>query len=215
MKYHRSLLGFVRTLALAAALGFAGSAHATTFAPLTVEQFTDASTWIVRGQVKELWTTLEDDGTVWTHARLNVTDVLKGERRTSSLVVSSLGGVNGENYTFMPGAAQFSVDEDVFLFLHRQGNGRLVPVSWSHGKYTIRRAPGERAFYARHFETQSAEERFDHRFLPHPPPEQRLYLNDLEDRVRGRLRTGWDGLDIPGMRRQQLEEANLPARRSP
>lgn len=214
MNNPRSMLGFVRSLALAAMLGLAGTAHATSFAPLTIEQFTDASTWIVRGRVIEMWTTLEDDGTVWTHARLDVSEILKGERNTDSLVVSTIGGTYGDRYAFMPGAASFSLEEDVFVFLHRQAKGRLVPVSWTHGKYTVRRAPGERDLYVRQFEVTAPDQSFDHRFLAHPPPAARTSLSDLQERVRARLATGWDGHDIPGMRREQLEEINTPARRS-
>jgi len=35
-------------------------AEATSFADLSIEQFTDASTWIVEGRVTRVWTELDD-----------------------------------------------------------------------------------------------------------------------------------------------------------
>ena len=45
------------------------NAKVTTVAKLTIEQFTDASSYIIRGEVGETWTSLNDCGLVHTRAR--------------------------------------------------------------------------------------------------------------------------------------------------
>lgn len=208
-----------RTAALAVALGGAGMAlqaapaHATSFAEMSVEQFTDASTYIVQGTVLEVWTTAED-GYVWTHARLKVTDTLKGPRVPSELVIDSMGGTYGQLTTYIPGAAQFSVGETLFAFLHETPQGLLVPVSKFQGKYTLRRAPGETRKHALRWHGVDRD-RFDHRFLPHPKAEDRLYADTLVEQVQRRLDAGWDGKPIPGIDDKTLREVNTLDRRMP
>lgn len=189
-------------------------ASATTFAELTVEQFTDASTWIVEGEVVRVWTeTDEARGYVWTKAQVKVDDVHKGPSVPRTIVVDSLGGTDQGITMTVPGQAVFSPGESVFLFLDQIGE-RIVPVSKFQGKLTIRRAPGERRSHAMRWHP-SATEAFDHRFLPHPPAEQRVYLDTLRAQVQARLDVGWDGKPIPGLSRDRLEQINQLERRLP
>ncbi len=164
------------------------SAEATSFAPLTIEQFTDASTWIVEGEVQRIWTDIDDRGLVWTHSEVALSTVHKGLSVPDSLVVDSLGGRVGDYVTHVPGQAVFSQGESVFLFLDATGD-HLVPVSKFLGKFTLRRATGETRQHAMNWHP-SPGEIFDHRFLPHPAPEHRLYADDLRERVQQRLDRG-------------------------
>ncbi|MEQ1565574.1 MAG: hypothetical protein ABMA64_08050 [Myxococcota bacterium] len=196
-------------------LGVASApAEATTFSPLTIEQYTDASAYIVEGTVLEVWTDLEaDSGMVWTRARVAVSDTLKGPDRPVELVVSSPGGAFGDYEMHVPAAAVFSPQEEVFLFVADR-DGRLTVVGSFQGKYSIRRAPGDSRSYVRTWHT-SRNVPFDARFLPHPAPEDRLYLEDLRSQVRAQLDRPWDGAPIPGASQQYLEAINTPARRNP
>ena len=203
-------------VAMALALGGrALEAHATTLAPLTVEQLTDGSTYIVEGKVLEVWTELDDEkAMVWTRARVQVTRTIKGPDSPTELVVESPGGRYGDFDVQVPAHAVFSPDEDVFLFLDQNKEGRLRPAGRFLGKYTIRRAPGETEKYARTWNS-TVNEPFDARFLPHPEIADRVYLTDLEDRVEDRLRVGWDGQPIPGASAELLRIVNAPERRLP
>lgn len=184
------------------------SAQATSFAPLTIEQFTDASTYIVEGKVSEVWTELDPvHSVVWTRARVEITTTLKGPDSPTTLIVNSLGGVFGDFDFYVPGMAVFSVDEDVLLFLDTLSDGRLVPVSKFLGKYTIRRATGERAPYARTWHTSHGET-FDARFLPHPDAKDRIYLEGLREQIQNRLELGWDGQPISGISNERLLQIN-------
>lgn len=190
-------------------------AMATSFAPLTIEQYTDASTYIVEGTVREVWTELDPaSGLVWTNARIAVTNTLKGPSAATELVVSSAGGTYGAYEMFVPGMAQFSVDEDVFTFLDELPNGRLVPVGKFSGKYTVRRAAGDTRAHAMLWQG-TARDKFDARFLPAPPVESRLYVDDLREEVQHHLDIGWDGKPIPGMTPERLQQINTLERRQP
>lgn len=207
----RSLL--VAALATSAVVpGLAPEAHATTFAKLTLEQYVDASTYIVRGTVTEVWTALEDD-LVWTHARVKVADTLKGPEQPREIVVSSLGGVYEDLEVVVPGAAEFSVGEENLLFLTESGPRRhLVPVGKYNGKLILRRAPGEDRLYAMTFHPDRRIA-YDARFLPHLPAPQRQYLDDVLSRVQARLQAGWDGQAIPGLSVEKMLEINQLERR--
>jgi hypothetical protein len=211
----RYLAGGCLGLALAVAAALAPAARATTFAPLTLEQFTDASTWIVEGEVQEVWTELDpESGLVWTRARITVTETHKGPSRPAELVVDSAGGEFGVYSMHIPGMARFSVDEDVFLFLDEIAGGRLVPISKFAGKYTVRRAPGETRQHVMTWHGITGDT-FDARFLPHPDPEHRVYLDEIREQVQGRLDRGWEGAAIPGISPQRLQMINTLERRLP
>jgi len=201
--------------ALAAVIGVAivTPARATSLAPLTIEQMTDGATWIVEGTVQEVWTEIDaETGRVWTRASLDVTDVLKGPSDPTTLVIDSEGGTSGAVTTTISGRAQFSEGEDVFVFLDVVRGERLVPVAKYMGKYTLRRAPGETRQHAMTWHGDGYTP-FDARFLPHPPPEARLYVDDLRAQVVQRLSQPWDGAPIPGIDHARLAEINAPDRR--
>jgi hypothetical protein len=207
----RFLAGAATGIALLVATGF-GTAQATTFAELTLEQFTDASTYIVEGHVEEVWTELDPQTSlVWTRARVSITETYKGPDEPVELIIDSAGGRVGDYEVYIPGAASFSVGEDVFVFLAENGP-HWVPISKFQGKYTIRRAPGERQKHVMQWQARRGET-FDARFLPHPDPEARLYLDELRQRVTDQLAVGWDGRPIPGISPGRLELVNTPDRR--
>lgn len=209
----RFLAGAATGIALLVATAV-GSAHATTFAEMTIEQFTDASTYIVEGRVQEVWTELDERSSlVWTRARVAVTATYKGPDAPVELIVDSAGGRVGDYELYIPGMAVFSEGEDVFLFLAENGQ-RLVPVSKFQGKYTVRRANGETRQHVMNWHTKRGEQ-FDARFLPHPAPEHRLFLDDLRAQVQDRLTVGWDGKAVPGMSLEQLRAVNAPERLHP
>jgi len=202
------------TAAVALAVAPVDEARATSFAELTTEQFTDASDYVVRGVVQEVWTELDDQGRVWTRARVKVSETLKGPDSPDELVIDSMGGTYGDVSLEIEGRAVFSEQEELLVFLSRTPQGRLVPVSKFLGKYTIRRAPGETRHHVMRYHPRAGL-RFDARFLPHPAPEDRVYLDDLVSEIRQRVEHGWDGRPIPGIRVERLDEINTPERRMP
>ncbi|MBW1881322.1 MAG: hypothetical protein JRI25_25300 [Deltaproteobacteria bacterium] len=204
-----TLSGFLLAIAIALA---PANARATSLAPLSEAQLTDAATYIVQGTVTSVWSEVDDRGYIWTRAAVDVSRVYKGPDDPDFLVVEAMGGEIGERRMSVPSSARFSEGERTLMFLAEIDHGRkLTPVGMFLGKYTVRRAPGEvRDHVIRYNRTT---EQFDHRFLPHPPLEQRVYLDDLLEQVESRLDTGWDGKPIPGISPLKLEEINTPTRR--
>lgn len=205
---------FAAAAALALAVAPLEAAHATSFAELSTEQFTDAADYIIRGEVQEVWTELDDRGRVWTRARVAVSETLKGPGQPAELVVDSMGGTFGNISLDIEGQAVFSEHEELLVFLTEMANGRLVPVSKFQGKYTIRRAPGETRAHVMRYHPRAGLQ-FDARFLPHPAPEAREYLDDLVAQVQARLDRGWDGTPVPGLSPERLEQLNTLERRMP
>ncbi len=205
----------LRTLAMAVVLAapLAGitlavdTARATTLAPLTVEQQTDASDLIVRGEITETWTEADDKGRIWSRARMKVSTTFKGKDDHDEIVIDSMGGTYGGQTLHVEAQAEFSKYEDAIVFLHLRDDGRYVPVGMFLGKYTVRRAPDVNRHYVRTWHPKAGQ-KFDARFIPHVPPEKRVYLDTLIDKIETRLDTGWDGQPIPGASMEAMAAKN-------
>jgi hypothetical protein len=197
-----------------AALLAEAPAHATTFANLTLEQMTDASTAVIRGTVLEVWSEQDANGRIWTRAKVQVTETYKGANVPAELIVDQIGGTYQGLEMNVAGRAWFAPGEDAMLFLYYGPNHRWNIVEKYLGKFLIRRSPGETRLYAR---TWQQDEDFpiayDPRFLPHPAEADRIYLDDLVARVKDRAVKGWDGQPIPGLPHAELERINLPENR--
>jgi hypothetical protein len=199
---------------LLALLTVPSGAQATSLADLTIDQMTDASTYIVQGSIDRVWTEIDDNNHVWTRAHMTVDATLKGPNTPSELIIDSFGGIHTDGtVTKMIAAARFSNSEEVFLFLDVVDHGkRLVPVAKFLGKYSVRRAPRDTEKLVQRWHT-STMTHFDARFLPFPEAETRVYLTDLIDTVNNRLDVGWNGDSIPGISNSELHEINTPERR--
>ena len=209
---------FGAVLALASPIGWLPleSAQATSFAPMTTEQLVDASDFVIRGTVEQVWTELDEREHVWTRARITVAHALKGADAPAEVIVDSLGGSYGAYETTLPGHAVFSAGEEVVAFLSRTDSGRLVPVAKFLGKYTVRRAPGEHTSYVMRWQpSDHPVAPYDARFIPHARPEDRVALDDLLAAIETRVQAGWDGKPIPGIATQRLIELNAAERRIP
>ena len=196
-------------LVAALALGVIPEAHATSIAPISQDQMTDAATYIVRGRIADVWTEVDERGYLWTRAGVEVSHTFKGPDDPDYLVVDAMGGTMGERRMIVPATARYSVGEDVILFLTPIDFGRkLTTVGMFLGKFNVRRAPGETSQHVMHWQSDDAD--YDGNFLPHPPAEKRFYLDDLVDMIETRLATGWDGKLIPGMTADELRAVNTP-----
>ncbi|TNE84661.1 MAG: hypothetical protein EP330_28745 [Deltaproteobacteria bacterium] len=207
-------------LAMALAFGTATlapiqTAEATTIAPLTIEQLTDASTLIVEGKVSRVWTEVDDHQKVWTRALVDVDTLHKGPADTpEQIVIDTLGGHHWDRVTAVEGQARFSEGEQVLVFLDVVSHGtRLTPAAMFHGKFTIRRAAGDTDKHAmRWIDRPNAA--FDAQFLPYPAPEDRIYVDDLRAQISARVTAGWDGEPIPGISEARLRQINEPQNRT-
>ena len=198
----RPFLGLSLLLAVAVASP-SGQAHV--LIPLTVEQMTDASDYIVRGTVDAIWVDLDDRGNHWTRVQVEVDRVIKGPPDLDALQLDVMGGALNGEATIIAHTPRFSEQEEVLLFAELTKSGKLVPTGWSQGKYTIRIDPDDGREMLVRF-NPAIWQPYDHRFIPHPPPADRVYLEDLLSQVGARMLTGWLGEPIPGKSMERLME---------
>lgn len=189
---------------LVAALAVAPAANAST-TQLAVPQLVDASDYVVRGTVSAMWVDEDDRGRHWTRVQLDVDAVYKGPAETDALQIDVLGGFLGAEGTLALDVPRFDEGEEVFLFAELLESGLLVPTNLQQGKHTVRIDPDNgREMLVRY--NPPAERAYDHRFIPHPEPADRLYLDDLAQQVQARVELGWDGASIPGKSLDRLRE---------
>ena len=193
---------------------FSQSAYATTLAPLSIEQMTDASTYVIRGTAHESWTEVDERYRVWTRTRVTVKECYKGNDVPNEIIIDRLGGTHGTLDLDVPGHVVFSEGENLLAFVYKTEDDKHVIVSKFLGKYTIRRAPGEKRRHLAHWHPRK-NEAFDHRFIPHPSPERRVYFDDVLTKIQNRVDVGWDGKPIPGISPEKLEKINRLERRMP
>lgn len=197
------------TVALLAACvaGVSPTAEATTMVQLSTHQMVDAADTIVRGTVTEVWAEEDENGVVWTRAQLEVSETYKGDPSQVAVVIDQVGGQFGRNVSIVVGGAKFSAGEEGVFFLEQLGSGRISTIGMSQGKYTLRLDPYSRKTIAQRFNPAPGQH-FDHRFLPLPDEEKRLFLTDLEATIQSRVQAGWDGKAIPGTSIERLQRIN-------
>ena len=196
-------------VAALAALGTVSvpTAEATTIVPLTTDQLVDASDTIVRGTVTEVWTERDSDsGYVWTHAQVEVNNVLKGDD-TELLIIQQPGGEWAGSATTVAGTARFSVGEDAYFFVEHLGSGRSVTTGMFQGKFNTQMDPYSRQLIVHRFPVSATTE-FDHRFIPLPSQDERVNTIDFEDHILTRVESGWDGQPISGVSTEKLSRIN-------
>src|SRR5262245_56718698 len=99
-------------------------------------RFADA---IVRGRVTAVTVAIDDRvGTPYTLVSLDVSEVLKGEIRGRQITLKQLGGRIGSTALQIAGQPEFSVGEEVRVFLEARPRDRSLTVTalWQ-GKFTI------------------------------------------------------------------------------
>jgi hypothetical protein len=164
-------------------------AQATSLKKMTTVQMVDASDLIVRGTVAETWTELEENGKIWTRAQIDISRVYKGEGQLETIVVDQLGGHYAGVTMHVEGATRFSHGEEVVIFLDELKSGHISPLGMFSGKWTVRLDPYSQTEIVQRF-TVKSNTVYDHRFLPLPAAEDRIYLSDFETTVTDRVRVG-------------------------
>ena len=164
-------------------------AEATSLKKMSTEQMVDASDLIIRGTVAETWTEVAGGGRIWTRAQVDVTRVYKGDETIETVVVDQLGGHYGGITMHVEGATRFSHEEEIVIFLDELESGRISPLGMFTGKYTVRIDPYTQTEIVQRF-TVAAKQVYDHRFIPLPQPDARIYLSDFETQIIDRVLAG-------------------------
>lgn len=184
-------------------------AHATTLAQLSIEQMTDASDLIVRGTVISQWSMVNPNNHIVTRVLVQVSKTYKGRVAVGDvLTIDAAGGTYMDQAVDIPGAERYSNGEDVLLFLAPIYHGQAyATVGMEMGKYSIRQNPADGSEMPVRF-TLPYSQTFDARFIPHPPVEQRIHMEDFVALIQNRVEVGWDGQPIPGVSPEHLRTIN-------
>lgn len=119
-------------------VAFAGSA--TTLIAMDVPALTRASDLVVRGtvmRVESRWT--QDKSRIMTDSELVVSQVLKGNLTSNTVVVMQPGGVVGDVGQLVHGVAKFNVGDEVVVFLEKRGDRAFV-VGLAQGRFLVDRS---------------------------------------------------------------------------
>jgi hypothetical protein len=122
---------------------WASVAQAATMVYLSDDKLADLATAIVVATVTDV--RMEPDpgsNLVLTHARVAVQEWVKGgDRETTSIVVTAVGGVVRRRATLQPGSPRFFVGEKVLLFLATLGATEYRVIAMARGKYHVEAEP--------------------------------------------------------------------------
>lgn len=167
------------------AVGFAPTANATTVEKTTESQRIARAELIVRGEVLETWVEQSQAGAITTHYMVEPSTVLKGTAPDGPVHIAIAGGTLGAVRTLVLGAARYNVGEEVLLLLeYKEVFDHYVTVSMGQGKYTIRLDPTTRREVIQRVEIPH-NVKYDHRFLPFPDEDKKVFADDFEERVLG------------------------------
>ena len=114
---------------------------ATTFQRLTLEQFVREADLIVLGRVREITSQESPDrSAITTSVVFAVKEQWKGVK-VSTVTLRQPGGSVGEITQRVMEVPQFSVGEELILFLKKQKSGHYITVGGKQGKFTIKTDP--------------------------------------------------------------------------
>lgn len=135
----------MKQIRLIAAVAFllASAASATVFQQTTDRQLLDRSEAVVVATVKDASSHVRADGYVVTDYRFDVEQTLKGTA-AGTIIVSEVGGVSGQRFTFISDGASYTPGERVMVFLKKRSDGTYFTTSMAMGKFSFTRtARGE------------------------------------------------------------------------
>ncbi len=197
--------GTIPALLVFAGLGLAPVAVGSTLHTLSLDQLTDASDYVVRGTVGQMWVETDDRGYHWTRVELEVDAVYKGPEDTDALRLDVMGGFLRGEGTIAMNVPRFDAGEEVLIFAEQLESGVLVPTGLRQGKFTVRIDPDSGREMLVSY-APMLHQAYDHRFIPHPAPGERVYLSDYVEQVKARVGHGWDGAPIPGKPIERLQD---------
>lgn len=114
-----------------------GESTATSAVPQTLSQLTDASSHIVRGDVRRIESRWNADQTlIVTDVSLWVGESFKGSAR-GQIIVTLPGGRIDDLVLDVVGAPSFALDEEVLVFLQRGENDNFLLPTLFQGKFHL------------------------------------------------------------------------------
>ena len=119
-------------------LSLAAKVNATISVPVPDHDLIHQSVAIVMGQIEtiESFSDLQENQ-IYTHITLTIDDVLKGDVSATELTIKQPGGAVGDTHTWIFGSPEFTIGEQVLLFLTNNDDGTLRVAHFYQGKFSI------------------------------------------------------------------------------
>lgn len=136
MATHKHLIRLFISLALVAGV-MAGNASATTVLALDKNKLVTDADAVVIGKVVSIDSYREQDTSIWTATRLDITQVLRGRITKGSYLLKQPGGTLDGVVRIVPGVAGFKLNETVLLFLESHAARGHVVMGMAQGKFSI------------------------------------------------------------------------------
>ena len=112
--------------------------QATQLFPLSIEELTAKAQVVLHANVGSKSVQRDSEGRIYTRIELEVTEAWKGQARGKSFTVVQGGGVLGEEIATVDGQEEFSIGEEVVVFLVLNQRGEGVVIGLSQGKFKVR-----------------------------------------------------------------------------
>ena len=132
-------------MAILCVFAWSVSAFATTVRPATVEQLAQGSSHIVIARAGDSYAAWDAAHTaIYTYTTFTVMKSLKGWLPSSAITVKQFGGQVGNMVSRRIGVRQFTVGEELVLFLYPSPNadGTLLITGLMQGRFSVRGAGG-------------------------------------------------------------------------
>ena len=167
------------TLAL---MCLACSAQATRMSPLSMEQLTSKADVVLHGTVAAKTVQRDGGGRIYTSVQLQVTEAWKGVPKANPFTIVQAGGTLGEEIATVDGQEEFSIGEEVVVFLVMNERSEGVVIGLVQGKFKVAKdATGERfAHNVFHGAAPGTGAHSNQKAMP-----QRLTVRQLKQRVQG------------------------------
>ena len=149
MKRSRKLICLKPLLLLIALLSCAQASLATTVIIPSDDQMIVEARAIVRGRILAIETGLdEQQDRIYTYVTLKVQEVLKGRITQRKIVLKQPGGEYGSRGSMVFGTPEFTVGENVILYLDTWRDGNLRVHQMLLGKFTVIKDPDTGVLFA-------------------------------------------------------------------
>jgi hypothetical protein len=113
------------------------AAQAEKIFPLSIERMAARAALVLHGNVASKTVQRDPEGRIYTRIELEVAEAWKGAAQTNRFVLVQGGGVLGEEVAMASGQEEFSIGEEVVLFLVLNQRNEGVVIGLTQGKFKV------------------------------------------------------------------------------
>jgi hypothetical protein len=153
--------------------------------PMSLAELRDKAALVVHGRVLDKIALRDARGRIYTEVTLGAGEIWKGTVAGDRLTIVLVGGVIGEDRTFVPGQADYRVGEEVVAFLRLNQRGEAVTIGLAQGKFEVWSEAATGRKFARNLFLGRPQPAGSKSQLQAQAEDGRLALEDLKRQVQG------------------------------